>query len=39
MYNNERPQSALQYDTPQDFLLKNGKMKNNNPHDFPTFQQ
>lgn len=39
MYNNERPHSALQYLTPRDFLLKYGKIKNNNPQDFPTFQQ
>ncbi|WP_326985093.1 IS3 family transposase [Chryseobacterium sp. MYb264] len=39
MYNNERPHSALQYLTPRDFLLKYGKINNNNSKDFPTFQQ
>ena len=39
MYNNERPHSALQYLTPRDFLLKYGKLKQNNANEFPTFQQ
>lgn len=40
-YNNERPHSSLQYNTPVAFLLKYGKL--HNPHiqdrEFPTFQQ
>ena len=39
MYNNERSHKSLQYFTPRDFLLKYGKIKTNNPQDFPTFQQ
>ena len=39
MYNNERPHSALQYLTPRDFLLKYGKLNQNNANEFPTFQQ
>lgn len=39
MYNSERPHRTLQYLTPRDFLWKYGKIKTNNPQDFPTFQQ
>ncbi len=41
MYNNQRPHSALFYNTPNSFLLKYGKVSNpnNQTNDFPTFQQ
>ena len=39
IYNNERPHSSLQYLTPRDFLLKYGKLNQNNANEFPTFQQ
>lgn len=39
MYNNERPHSALNYLTPNEFLLKYGKLQHTDPHKFPTFQQ
>lgn len=39
MYNNERPHSALQYLTPRHFLLKYGKLNQNNANEFPIFQQ
>jgi len=35
VYNTERPHSSLLYHTPNDFLLKYGKI----PEGFPTFQQ
>lgn len=40
IYNNERPHSALGYKTPNDFLLKYGKLHlAHAEHEFPTFQQ
>lgn len=39
MYNNERPHSALNHLTPNEFLLKYGKLKVKDPREFPTFQQ
>jgi putative transposase len=39
MYNNERPHSSLNYLTPNEFLLKYGKLNVKDPREFPTFQQ
>jgi putative transposase len=40
IYNNERPHSSLKYYTPNQFLLKYGKLHNPQlPAQFPTFQQ
>lgn len=40
IYNNERPHSSLNYHTPNDFLLKYGKLHLQNSNaEFPTFQQ
>jgi len=39
MYNNERPHSALNHLTPNEFLLKYGKLNVKDPREFPTFQQ
>ena len=39
MYNNERPHASLQYLTPNEFLLKYGKLEQYYPGEFPTFQQ
>lgn len=39
MYNNERPHSALGYLTPHEFLLKYGKLQQEQRIEFPTFQQ
>lgn len=39
MYNNERPHSALNHLTPNEFLLKYGKLNAKDLREFPTFQQ
>ena len=39
IYNNERPHSSLSYLTPQQFLLKYGKLEQACGSEFPTFQQ
>lgn len=40
IYNNERPHGSLGYNTPNNFLLKYGKLHLANPEsEFPTFQQ
>jgi putative transposase len=44
VYNHERPQSALLYHAPYEFLLKYGKLEtttgaSNLDEEFPTFQQ